>query len=192
MRFAILVLFLFVLAFALEPGRGYAQKADSSATPSAPGEAPVTAVPAAGAPAPPARKIPGINVADQFPKGCVDCHMNMPEQNLDTRFSTLLKGWAEKVEPGLLAKSQAATPKGVTLKGKHPVAKTALRNIPAACIKCHGVSKKAPIFKRLMHQVHLVGGDENPFMSLFQGECTHCHKMDVATGAWSVPSAPEP
>jgi hypothetical protein len=58
----------------------------------------------------------------------------------------------------------------VTLKGKHPKVEVA----------------------RMAHPVHLTGGDENHFMTLFQGECTHCHKLDRATGAWSIPSAPEP
>jgi len=28
-------------------------------------------------------------------------------------------------------------------------------------------------------------------MTLFQGECTHCHKLDAMTGKWSMPSGPE-
>ncbi|HSQ60788.1 MAG TPA: hypothetical protein VLT84_10210 [Acidobacteriota bacterium] len=183
MRSALLAVFILLAACPpLGPGGALAQPADSAA-----------AQPAAPPAPPPARKIPGITAADQFANGCVGCHVNMPEQNLDTRFSTLLAGWGEKVEPALLAKAQAAAPAGVTLKGTHPAAKASLKDIPAGCIKCHGAaSKKAPPFARLIHRIHLIGGDENHFMTIFQGECTHCHKLDATTGAWSVPSAPEP
>ncbi len=153
----------------------------------------VRAEPGAPPPLPPARKIPAITTEDPFPSGCIGCHVDMPDRNLDTRLSTLLKAWSEEVEPGLLAKAQATAPAGLTLKGKHPAAKSALQDIPAKCMKCHGAdSKKAPPFARLIHRIHLTGGDENHFMTIFQGECTLCHKLDLETGAWSIPSAPEP
>jgi len=144
--------------------------------------------------APPARKIPGLTAKDEFPKACVSCHINIPERKMDTRFSTLLGQWRVSVEPALLAKAQAAAPAGVTLKGKHPrVPPGALRNIPTACIKCHTpTSKTAPAFARMIHLTHLTGGDENHFLTEFQGECTHCHKLNEKTGAWSIPSAPQP
>jgi hypothetical protein len=93
-----------------------------------------------------------------------------------------------------LAKAQAAAPAGVTLKAKHPrVMPATLRNIPGACIKCHSpASKNAPSFAKMIHLIHLTGGDENDFLTEFQGECTHCHKLNEKTGAWSIPSAPEP
>lgn len=143
--------------------------------------------------APPARKIPGITSDDAFPHGCVDCHTNHPELNLDARLSSLMKEWNNKVEPALLAKAQATAPSGVTLKGKHPVAAFALKNIPAGCLTCH--SKKstlAPPFAQMLHKIHLTGGEENHFLTVYQGECTHCHKLNTATGLWSMPSAAEP
>lgn len=166
----------------LAPARGRAQQADSSG---APGAAPI---------APPlARKIPGITAPDAFPNACVSCHVNVPEQKLDARLSTLMKGWTIKVDSTLLATAQAAAPAGVTLRGKHAPVTAALRNIPAGCIRCHGAdSKKAPPFARMMHLIHLTRGDENHFMTFMQGECTHCHKLNAATGVWSIPSAPEP
>lgn len=144
-----------------------------------------------GAP-PPARKIPGINAEDPFPQGCVDCHINYVEMKNDTRFVTLLEKWSEKVDPVFLAMAQDSAPEGVTLKGKHPAAKSALEDVPAGCLRCHGKdSKKAPPFSRLIHKIHLVGGEGNHFMTIFQGECTYCHKLDGATGAWSLRSGPE-
>jgi hypothetical protein len=44
----------------------------------------------------------------------------------------------------------------------------------------------------MMHKIHLSGGEENRFLTVYQGECTHCHKFNVPTGLWSLPSAPEP
>lgn len=143
---------------------------------------------------PAARRIPGLTAKDEFPKACVSCHVNLPEKKEDERLSTLMKPMSEKVEPALLAKAQLAAPAGVKLQGKHPrITPAMLRNIPGACIKCHTpTSKKAPGFDRMMHLIHLAGGGENHFLSEFQGECTHCHKLNEKTGAWSVPSAPEP
>lgn len=150
------------------------------------------AAPPEGPAPPPARQIPGINAEDPYPGGCVDCHIVYPEMNMDTRFSTLLKEWAEQVEPGLLAKAQSSAPAGITLSGKHPAASGSTGDVPASCLKCHGKSsKKAPPFARLIHRLHLVGGEENNFMTVFQGQCTYCHKMQLATGEWSLPSGAE-
>lgn len=141
---------------------------------------------------PPARPIPGINAEDRYPHGCVDCHIHYVDMQLDTRFSTMLRAWAEEVPAPLLAKARAVAPAGLTLTGKHPEAAQSLQDVPAACLECHGAaSEVAPPFASLLHSVHLVGGDTNHFMTLFQGECTHCHKLDLATGRVTMPSAPE-
>jgi cytochrome c553 len=143
-------------------------------------------------PPPPPRQIPGITADDQFPRGCVDCHLNYTEMKLDVRISTLMAQWTERVEPGLLAKAQASAPAGTTLKGRHPVVTDALGDIPARCLRCHGAdATDAPAFRGMLHATHLSGGQENPFLTLFQGECTHCHKLDKATGTWSIPSGAE-
>jgi hypothetical protein len=122
----------------------------------------------------------------------VDCHLNYVEQKMDVRISTLMKRWNEKVDPELLRKVAGSAPSGLTLKGRHPVVAEALKNMPARCLPCHGkTSKMAPPFSRMLHTIHLAGGMENPFLTLFQGECTHCHKLNVSTGQWSLPSGPE-
>ncbi|MBI5439976.1 MAG: hypothetical protein HY900_02060 [Deltaproteobacteria bacterium] len=140
-------------------------------------------------PLPPARKVPGLNAEDPHPRACVDCHVVYPEMKADKRLSTVMKPWGDKVEPHILKRAQASAPKGVTLKGKHPP--VAFKDIPAGCRRCHSErSKNAPALSRLMHALHLAGGDDNHFMALFQGECTRCHKLDGA-GGFSVPSGPE-
>ena len=49
----------------------------------------------------------------------------------------------------------------------------------------------APPFARLMHAIHLVGAQDSHYMTFYQGECTHRHKLDQKSGAWSLPSGPE-
>lgn len=141
---------------------------------------------------PPARKIPGLTTEDKFPNGCVDCHINMPDIKKDERISTLMSKWNKNVESKLLKKAQAVASAGVTLKGIHPPAPESLKNIPSDCAACHDkTSKTAPPLAELLHTVHLTGGDDNHFLTIFQGECTHCHKMSIATGVWKMPSGPE-
>lgn len=139
-------------------------------------------------PPPPARAIPALNAPDSHAGGCVSCHIDMPEIGVDARLSTAMERWTESVGPELMAKVRGTLSTGATLKGRHPSATKSLEDIPAACIKCHSRSSKAaPPFSRMVHVIHLTGGDQNHFMTLFQGECTHCHKLDLETGEWSMP-----
>lgn len=148
----------------------------------------------AAKPAPPAaRKIPGLTAEDTHPKACIDCHVNHPEMNLDARLSTIVRGLTQQVDPKMLAKTMAAATYPSKIQGRHPpVVDTTFNDIPNACLKCHGPKfQAAPRFVRLMHLIHLVGGQENHFMTLYQGECTLCHKLDQKTGTWSIPSGAE-
>lgn len=141
---------------------------------------------------PPPRNIPGITTGDTFPSGCINCHLNFVDRKMDTRISTSLVKWMEKVDPKLLEKAQAASSKGVVLVGKHPSATESLDDIPLACIECHSnMSQNAPSFSQMVHLIHLTGGQENHYLTLFQGECTHCHKFNPDTGKWFIPSGGE-
>jgi hypothetical protein len=135
----------------------------------------------------------GLAAVDPYPKGCVSCHVLDKDKGVDERLSVALKEWtAGKIEPGLLAKSKATAPTGLTLKGKHPAAEDSLEDIPGACLDCHDAgSKKAPPFVRLLHLVHLAGGVNNTYVTTFKSDCMHCHKLNTQTGEWSMPSAPE-
>ena len=138
------------------------------------------------------RNIPGITADDMFPMGCVDCHLNFTDKNMDTRISTSLAKWEEGAESKLLAKAQAATSKETVLTGKHPAAKESLADIPKTCIECHNsMSPKAPVFSQMVHLIHLMGGQDNHYMTIFKGECTHCHKFDSTAGKWLTPSGRE-
>ncbi len=146
-------------------------------------------------PPPPAlRRIPGLTAPDQFPRGCVDCHVNRPDLKMDVRLSTLMQRWQAQVAPEVLARVRAFSPPGMPVKGIHPRIKGDLAHlrIPEACLKCHTQrSRSAPPFGQLLHGLHLVGGEKNHFLLMFQGECTHCHKLDAATGSWSLGSGTE-
>jgi len=135
----------------------------------------------------------GRAAVDPSPNGCVSCHVLDNSKGVDERLSVKLKEWtAGKIEPGLLAKSKASSPAGLTLKGKHPAAEDSLDDIPGACLDCHDSgSKKAPPFSRLLHLVHLSGGVNNTYVTKFKSDCMHCHKLNTQTGEWSMPSGPE-
>lgn len=141
---------------------------------------------------PPLPAIPGITTEDPFPMACVSCHVVLPD-GMDVRLSTLMREWTTEVGPILLEAAQDASPGSLNLAGRHPEVEASLESIPAACLMCHGRDATlAPPFARLMHRIHLVGGESNHFVTMFQGECTYCHKLDPESGSWSIPSGPEP
>jgi hypothetical protein len=143
---------------------------------------------AIGASAQSARKIPGITTKDAFPRACVDCHAG--RAGTPPLLSTIMKQWNATIDGKRLARLQTFVPKSLMMKGKHPGA--AIKDVPATCVKCHtAMSKLAPPLAPLMHGIHLTGGDANPFLTTFQGECTHCHKLNAASGQWSIPSGAE-
>jgi hypothetical protein len=144
---------------------------------------------AMGASAQSARKIPGITTKDVFPRACVDCHAG--RAGTPPLLSTIMKQWSATIDGKVLATLQTFVPKGMMLKGKHPGVST-IKDIPAACVKCHAaMSKLAPPLAPVIHGIHLTGGEANPFLTTFQGECTHCHKLNAVSGQWSVPSGTE-
>ena len=141
----------------------------------------------------PPRGIPGLTVPDPFPRGCVDCHVVIPDRNMDVRLSTLMRQWQDKVEPALLERVRPFTPGEIALKGKHPKFDVAGVEVPKACMSCHArTSKAAPPLGRMLHGLHLVGGEKNHFLTEFQGECTYCHRLETATGNWVLKSGAEP
>lgn len=134
------------------------------------------------------RKIPGITAKDQFPRACVDCHVKQSD-GTDLRLGEMMKTWVSGADAKAIAAMQPFVPKGTKLKGKHPPV-AGLKDVPAACVKCHS-TKIAPPLAPLMHGIHLARGAQSRFVTMFQGECTHCHKLSSATGVWSLPSGPQ-
>ena len=138
-----------------------------------------------------ARQTPGAAVKDAFPNGCVDCHTATSKRG-DTRISTLMTQWATAVAPPLLEKTKASGGDPAKIKGKHPIVPKPGASVPLGCLTvCHKKgSTIAPAFATLMHSVHLTGA-QNQYVTLYQGDCTHCHKLDPKTGAWRLPSGAE-
>lgn len=129
---------------------------------------------------------------DAYPRGCVDCHVAAKGANPDTRLSTLIAKWTTDVGPALLQKTKASASDPAKIKGKHLAVPNVSANIPQSCLgACHKKdSTIAPSFARLIHVIHLTG-ERNTFLTTYQGDCTHCHKLDKATGIWKIPSGPE-
>ncbi|MFQ5834507.1 MAG: cytochrome c3 family protein [bacterium] len=139
-------------------------------------------------------EIPGITVEDAKPQGCVDCHRKVSPER-DYRLTVHAEEWTKEVPSELLKKAQAAAPPGVTMKGKHPEIGAVITTIPKDCLTCHSEQTAktigAPPFVRLLHLIHLVGGEENHFVTNYQGQCTHCHSLNKATGEWTIKSGKE-
>jgi hypothetical protein len=138
--------------------------------------------------------IPGLTAPDEFPNGCVDCHVERADVEGHMPISKVLEQWQTEVPADLLGKLTKVTPEGTKLKGKHPKVppKMLEAGIPDSCLMCHkaGSTMAAPL-SAYMHDIHLVGGAENQFLTVFGGQCTHCHKFDKATAQWSLASGSE-
>jgi hypothetical protein len=141
--------------------------------------------------APAGRQIPGITAKDAYPNGCVDCHV--AGKDGDMRLSALMAKWTSAVPAALVDKAKASSADPSKIKGKHLPMPNVKANIPQTCLgACHKKgSTIAPPFAQLMHTIHLVGGNQNRFLTAHQGECTHCHKLDQKTGTWKIPSGAE-
>ena len=136
------------------------------------------------------RQIPGITAKDAYPNGCVDCHV--AGKDGDMRMSALMTKWTSAVSAALLERTKSASVDPSKIKGKHPSMPSAKLSVPQTCLGCHKhASTIAPPFDQLLHVIHLVGGSQNRFLSAYQGECTHCHKLDQKTGTWKVASGVE-
>jgi len=137
--------------------------------------------------------IPGITTADRFPGACVDCHVHRPDIKKDYRLSAHMRDWQAGADPHMMEKLRAIGGMGANLTGRHPAVQAeSFTNVPGSCIDCHAKpeSKTVPL-DRIAHVLHLTGGRENHFITLFAGQCTACHKLDAKTGHWSIPSGPE-
>jgi hypothetical protein len=97
-----------------------------------------------------------VRAADDFPQGCVSCHVVM-EDKADKRLGPML------AEIG-----------HVSIKGK-------VVSVPADCVACH-TEKSDTKFAVLIHQSHFASPTDNVFVQHFGGDCRHCHVMDGSTG----------
>ncbi len=132
--------------------------------------------------------IPGITVEDTRPNGCVDCHRKDGSESSPLKL--LIKEWTKEVSSELLEKARAAAPAGVELKGKHADTVAMTNTVPKDCLICHSKQSAktmgAPELGRLMHLIHLAGGEENEFITEYQGQCVHCHALNIETGELTI------
>jgi hypothetical protein len=110
--------------------------------------------------------LPGVTVDDDHPNGCVDCHGKVDDHDEDL-LNVAVKNF-----------------------GKHPPIDKIVKKAPDDCVKCHKEGSKAGAMSDITHKNHFSKGKENNFVLYYNGECLHCHSIDLATGAMVVKSGP--
>ncbi len=132
------------------------------------------------------RSIPGITENDIFVKGCVSCHVANYEEKVDFRITTIMKEWSKTgYKQEYFNLFQQAATEGIVLKGKHEFKFNSETSIPEECNKCHGKAIKTALpLGQVIHIIHF-SGENNHFIAKYNGECTHCHKIEKVTGTWS-------
>ena len=108
--------------------------------------------------------LPGITVKDDYPNGCVDCHMN---------------GKAISVIAELAKVSG------------HPKVDKVVKSVPKDCLICHKTGPKPPVFSQAMHLVHYAKPSENDFVTTYKGACLSCHILDTSTGEMVKKNGPK-
>ena len=107
---------------------------------------------------------PAITAADDYPEGCVDCHIETDDG--DFRIATLLaeKGHTRINEGG--------------------------DQVPQGCAYCHSADDEgtASSIRTLMHMIHYEEPDDNLFVSESRSDCRHCHSLDSAEGTVGIKS----
>jgi len=107
-----------------------------------------------------AATMPSTLRADDFPEGCVSCHVVLGDGS-DKRLEKVLGEVGHR-----------------SINGK-------VDRVPADCAGCHEKVDE-PSFSSLIHKAHFDPAEGNIFLQRFGGDCRHCHAMDGATGTASV------
>jgi mono/diheme cytochrome c family protein len=110
--------------------------------------------------------LPGITVADNFPRGCVDCHKVSGSQDLTVN--------------GMLKKL-----------GEHPDVTKAVTTVPTDCALCHKKGGAAPALNLVMHASHYRDPAKSYFITGYKGACLNCHTLNAKTGEMKVKSGPK-
>ena len=110
--------------------------------------------------------LPGINVEDKYPNGCVDCHANTADA--DYRLNTELKN----------------------LEG-HPDITAIVKTVPKDCSMCHKPGVPAGALTGITHVDHYQEPGENVFVQQYEGSCLACHAIDTGTGDVSMKNGPK-
>ena len=102
--------------------------------------------------------LPAEETADAFPDGCVSCHVDRTG-TIDMRLHVLLR------EIG------------------HPDV-SRVRRVPRDCLRCHRPDEDSddPPLSALVHEIHYDIPTANSFVTIYEGECGRCHRMDPDEG----------
>lgn len=104
---------------------------------------------------------PSVVGADDYPEGCVSCHIQRQGQT-DLRLNMLL---AQIGHPEFRA-----------------------RKVPRDCTRCHRPEEGSddPKFSQLIHAIHYDVPATNTFITVYGGDCQECHKMNAEEGEAEV------
>lgn len=105
----------------------------------------------------------GIALADDYPQGCVSCHVATKQQ--DMRLNVVF----DHIE--------------------HSMAGQRTLLIPTGCERCHADEKGVGgALSKLIHRSHYTDPIKEKFTGQFNGDCVSCHKMDTDTGQAEIRS----
>lgn len=108
----------------------------------------------------------GVAAAEEFPEGCVSCHVEKIG-DVDFRLNTLL----EQI-------------------GHRQVKR--LKQIPRDCGRCHtSDAEEEDNFTAMIHEIHFDVPNINLFVTRFDGACIHCHQVDTETGEAGLKNGPK-
>ena len=110
--------------------------------------------------------LPGINVKDDYPNGCVDCH----------------SGAGGGQEPLV---NQALAEQG------HVNVDAIVKQVPKDCTMCHKPGAPSGSMQQVTHKDHYQNVEENDFVNKYQGSCLSCHTLNSDTGVMGKKSGPK-
>ncbi len=110
--------------------------------------------------------LPGVNVKDDNPNGCVDCHRDAGGGQ-DYRLNKSL------AEQG------------------HVNIEAIVKKIPKDCAMCHRAGAAAGSIQLIIHKAHYQNPEENHFVTNYQGACLSCHTLNSDTGVMGMKSGPK-
>ena len=110
--------------------------------------------------------LPGVNVKDDYPNGCVDCH----------------SGAGVGREP-LLNISLA--------EQGHVNVDAIVKQVPKDCTMCHKAGAPSGSMQLITHKGHYQNVEANQFVTDYQGACLNCHTLNSDTGEMGMKSGPK-
>lgn len=139
-------------------------------------------------------KIPGINVADPAPNGCVDCHTSDKADDPLAKLTVLMDVYNKTGAPAFVKAAAQAALKAAggdpaKITGKHPAGGAMFKgqDLPKACLQCHsGDGKSIPRLDSMLYLLKYANFKDGKFVTpattdfvkKFGGWCTACHTLE--------------